>query len=450
MILGLMRWLGPERRTLAGPIRDGVAGPLVGIALALLVSACATRPYRYEPIDAVDFRSRAQTQQSGNLRVTAAVPSADEAKALFGIPVYRRGIQPVWIEVENASTERVRFAPAGVDRTYFSPLEVAYVHRKLFSKKGHRDMERRFHEMAMPRQIWPGETRSGFVFTHVAPGTKGFNVDLFGMGEDRSFTFFINVPGFTPDHADVDFAGLYTPVQIRDYDLAGFRAALADIACCATDQSGDKRGLPLNVLFVGEGEDVLQALLRAGWYERTRAEKPAVVAREQHWDGRPPDAVFRIGRARAGDRNELRVWLAPMRVEGEPVWIGQITHYIGQTTEIGRALLDPRLDPDVDEARNYVLQILWYAQGLQRYAWHDTEERVDIEHVQTDFKGVRYFTNGFRIVLWPSGPPISLLEVYKLPWDDPYEAVPTGPPVSLFEIRKSPWGDAYGFDGGRP
>jgi hypothetical protein len=445
-----MSRLRSAERPIASLAPGARAGVLLTAALLLLASACATRPYRYEPIDSVDFRSRAETQQSGNLRVTAAVPSAEESKKLFGIPVYRRGIQPVWIEVENTSSERVRFAPVGVDDTYFSPLEVAYMHRKLFSKRGHQDMERRFHEIAMPRQIWPGETRSGFVFTHVSPGTKGFNVDLFSMDEDHSFTFFINVPGFTPDHAEVDFAGLYTPGQIHDYDLDGFRAAQAEIACCATDQSGAQRGLPLNVVFVGEGLDVLQALLRADWYERTRAEKPAEVANEQHWDGRPPDAVFRIGRARTGDRNELRVWLAPMRVEGEPVWVGQITRYIGQSTEIGRALIDPRLDPNIDEARDYMLQILWYAQGLQRYAWYDTGEPVDIEQPSSDFKGVRYFTNGYRVVLWPSGPPISLLEAYKLPWDDLYQAFPAEPRTSLLETRVLPGSDAYGFEEERP
>ena len=222
--------MGSGEASIAGPRHGARAGVLLIAVLVLLATACATRPYRYEPIDAVDFRSRAKTQQSGNLRVTAAVPSADESKALFGIPVYRRGIQPIWIEVENSSSKRVRFAPVGVDRTYFSPLEVAYMHRKLFSKRGHQDMERRFHEIAMPRQIWPGETRSGFVFTHVSPGTKGFNVDLFSTDEDDSFTFFLDVPGFMPDHAEVDFRRpLHPRARSAITTWTGFRAALAEI-----------------------------------------------------------------------------------------------------------------------------------------------------------------------------------------------------------------------------
>jgi hypothetical protein len=392
----------------------------LALCLALGTASCAARPYRFEPLDSVDFRSRSQTESAGSLRVTVAVPDAAESKALFGIPIYDRGIQPVWIEVENRGAHRVRFAPVGVDRDYFAPLEVAYMHRSWFSKQGHQDMERRFHEIAMPRQIWPGETGSGFVFTRLSPGTKGFNVDLFSAaGEDHSFTFFVDVPGFRPDHAEVDFAGLYAPDEIRNHDLPGFRAALAELGCCATDLSGTQPGLPINLVLVGEGEDALQALLRAGWYERTRAVKPAVIAKEQHWRGRPPDAVFRLRRFKTGDRNELRVWLAPMRVEGKPVWLCQITHYIGRTTQLGRALLDPRLDPDLDDTRNYMLQAIWYSQGLERYAWQDTGEPVPITEGRYDFRGVWYFTDGHRVVLWPSGPPVSLLESKNIGWDEP-------------------------------
>ena len=45
------------------------------------------------------------------------------------MPLYDRGIQPVWLEVMNSHVDWVRFPPVGVDRTYFSPNEVAYVHR---------------------------------------------------------------------------------------------------------------------------------------------------------------------------------------------------------------------------------------------------------------------------------------------------------------------------------
>jgi hypothetical protein len=98
----------------------GCQGVALALCLALGTASCAARPYRFEPLDSVDFRSRSQTESAGSLRVTVAVPDAAESKALFGIPIYDRGIQPVWIEVENRGAHRVRFAPVGVDRDYFA------------------------------------------------------------------------------------------------------------------------------------------------------------------------------------------------------------------------------------------------------------------------------------------------------------------------------------------
>ena len=81
---------------------------------------CAT--FNPRPIDEVPFRERAQTQYEGNVRVTAAVPSTGESKALFGVNLYRRGIQPIWLEIENNDEESVWFLPIGLDPDYFTPL----------------------------------------------------------------------------------------------------------------------------------------------------------------------------------------------------------------------------------------------------------------------------------------------------------------------------------------
>lgn len=368
----------------------------------------------------VEFRARESSQEAGGVRVTAAVPSAEETEEIFGLPLYRSGIQPIWLQVENDSGHRLRFAPVGTDREYFAPLEVAYKHKGKYAGQGYADMEKALYEKAMHRWIWPGESRSGFVFTHLDPGTKAFNVDLFSASDlDHSFTFFIDVPGLQPDHTAVDFESLYAPDAVRTLDSDGLRVALDSMPCCATDETGTKPGLPINVVLVGEGTDVLRALLRAGWFERSRVDRPEQVGKEQHWDGRPPDAVFRIRRARKHDRSELRLWRAPMTAEGEPVWLGQITHYIGQSTELGRALFDDRIDPAIDDARNFLLQIMWYSQGLEQIAWQNTGNAAPATSPLQGFGGTDYFTGGERTVLWLSGAPVSQLETNDIDWDPP-------------------------------
>jgi hypothetical protein len=177
------------------------------IAVVLFgVSSCSTAPYRYEPLGSTGILERAESQQQGNFAVRAAVPSEEEAERILGAPFYERGIQPVWIEIANRGPSRARVVLSSVDRDYFPPYEVAWFFRKKFSKDGWRDMEDYLYASTLPRQIEPGTTVSGFVFTNADTGTKGFNLDLFGTGEEASyeqFTFFLQVPGFVADYRQV-------------------------------------------------------------------------------------------------------------------------------------------------------------------------------------------------------------------------------------------------------
>lgn len=388
-------------------------------SLLIVVSACATRFYHHESTSSFPIRERAVTQNEGNIRISVSVPGADEAKEIFGVPVYKRGIQPVWLEIVNNGPERLRFAPTSLDPAYFSPLEVAYMHRKGFSKEARAQMDKRFHDSAMPRQIPAGETRSGYVFTHTSPGTKSFNIDLFGAGIDYSFAFFVTVPGFVPDHAVIDFETLYTASEVYDYDLAGFRDGLSDLPFSTTDQSGKRPGLPIGTVIVGDGIDVLKALLRAGWYETSSNRDQDQLANAQYLFGRIPDAAFRIKRTGKKDRNKLLLWMAPLRVDGKSVWFAQITHFIGRKTQIEQVIFDARFDPDINVGRNYLVQNLWYSQSLGQSAWLARGDAIFIENTQADFNGSEFFTDGYISVIWLSGAPISLLETRSLDWDNP-------------------------------
>jgi hypothetical protein len=389
------------------------------LALAFLFG-CFGRSYQPQPLESVPFGSRAQTQERAGVVITAAVPTPEEAEAIFGIPVYERRVQPVWLEVTNNTSTRMRFAPVGTDRNYFSPMEIWYTNQGKLNRKGGEALQRRLLDLTMPRQIPKGTTRSGFVFTHASPGTKSFTVDLFGVGaSDYNFVFFIDVPGLVPDHAQVDIESLYRPEEIREVGMAGLRDALQGLPCCAVLPVGSATGLPANVVFVGPGKDVLTALLRAGWYEIARPTTEFEKLRSPRLFDRVPDAVFRLARGEAGDRNELRVWMAPLRVGGDPVWVSQMTHYIQRPTKLGTALLDSSLDPDVDEARNYMLQRMWYSQALARFAFVSGEKLDTAADLSAFFSGSRYFSDGDRLVLWLSAAPISLLEARNLRWDAP-------------------------------
>ena len=224
-----------------------------------------------------------------------------------------------------------------------------------------------------------------------------------------------------PDHAEIDFQSLYEPAQVSHFDIAGFREELAGLGCCTRNYEGKLNGLPVGLVLVGHGKDILRALLRAGWYETewTRDRAELDPAQAYYLFGRMPDSVFRIQRRGGVDRNELHIWLAPWLLDGEQVWMAQITNFIGQRNPLQQLLFGSLFDPDMDNARNHAMQNFWYSQGLNQLAWVDYGDAVLPGQARENFLGADYFTDGHRVVLWLSGVPVSLLETLSLEWDEP-------------------------------
>jgi len=395
------------------------------VVLAFFLASCSITPYKHDSFENFDIEQRAVTQELGAFKVRASVASDEEAVELFGIPLNRRGIQAVWLEMTNSSGHRARFAPYSIDDNYFPPHEVAYMYRKQFSKQGWLDMEQRFYELSMPRFLGAGETVSGFVFTNTDPGTKNFNVDIFhsdAEGGYEQFTFFLTVPGFIPDHAEIDLESMYSADEILDVDMDALRSVVEELPCCTTNSDGQGKGQPIEIVLVAKGRELLQALLRGGWAETSYERNDNYLNATDYLFGRPPDAIFRKGRDKTTERNELGVWLAPIRADGRPVWVTQIKHAIGRRYKIEEQFLGVRLDPDINDGRNYLLQNLWYAQALKQYAWSDSSQNVSRNSPQLDFNGNAWFSDGFRIVIWISGDPVALDEAKRIHWDRVVEA----------------------------
>lgn len=408
---------------------------ILPVIFILSVSGCAT--FNPRPVEEVPFRERAQTQEKGNVRVTAAVPSAEESKRLFGVDIYKRGVQPIWLEIENKDEEPVYFLPIGLDPNYFSPIEAAYVNHFGFKTPANEEMNRFFYEQRKDIRIAPASVKTGFVYTPVDEGTKAFNVDL--MGEDhemRTFTFFINVPGIRPDHQQVDFEALYPKDQIVSYDKEGLRKALENFPCCTKNEKGTEQGDPLNLVVIGDGDDVHHTLIRAGWDETE------IIYRASAWKtgmsfifggryryspvsplyvyGRRQDAAFQKARGTIHERNHLRLWLSPMRFKGKPVWVGQISRDIG-VRFTSKTILTHKIDPDVDETRDFLIQDLWYSQGLKKLAYVKGVGPAPISEPRGNLTGDPYFTDGLRAVLWVSSDLVELDAVELGEWEIPPE-----------------------------
>ena len=403
----------------------------LALCFVLLAHTGCGGDFNPPPVDQAGFLERKQVQRDGPVRVAAAVPSAGEAQQLFGASLYGRGVQPVWLEIVNNGATRLTFLPLGLDAAYFTPIEAAVLQQR-DPEKLDTEMSRYYFESGMVVTLDPGETRSGFVFTGLDEGTKAFNVDLVGeVDEHYRFTFFIPVPGLRIDHHNVDWDNLYAADAVVDTSDAELKRYLETLPCCVTDKESIDQGDPLNIVVIGDLEDVYYAFIRAGWDEtetvyRTSAIRTAIsflFGGEYRYSpvsslyvfGRAQDVALQKARDTIHERNHLRLWLTPVRYQGTPVWIGQISRDIGVRFTI-KTIITHKIDPDVDETREFLLENLAYAQSLAKIGYVGGVGAAAIDHPRGNLTGDPYFTDGYRVVLWVSSQPVDIAEIDFIPW----------------------------------
>ena len=404
---------------------------LASVWLLLAAAGCST-PFAPKSIDEVPFRERAQTQVVDGIRVTAAVPDADESRELFGVPLYKKRIQPVWIEIENRIGAAVRFLPAGVDSDYLTPIEVASLNTNPAARER---AERYLYQNGVDLQVAPGQTRSGFVFTNLDEGTKSFNIDVLGEERNWQFTFFVPVPGLAVDHYEVDFKAIYEPDAVTEYtEPEAFIAAIEALPCCTTDTKGKLQGDPLNLVIIGEPGDLYYAFIRAGWDETevvtTESGLKTAISfltggyyryspvSALYLFGRKQDVALQRIRENINERNHFRLWLAPMTFKGRPVWIGQISRDIGVRFTT-KTITTHKIDPDVDETREFLLENLAYHQVLERFGYVGGVGEAPFDAPRANLTGDPYFTDGLRIVLWIPREPVGLEDIRYVDWARP-------------------------------
>lgn len=405
------------------------------IAFLLLLAGCSTTAQLHEEFGG-DWQQRAQTQATNGISVTASVPSASEAEQLFGTNLYRRGVQPVWLDIENNRDQPVTFMPIGIDPAYYTPIEAANINLNLSGDNTPNPIvNKRFLESGINTIIAPGARLTGFIFTQLEEGTKAFNVDVSDSERFDTFTFFIPVPGLNVDHYTVDWANIYPEQEVYDFDTPEpLLEAIDGFACCVTDKAGKNNGDPLNLVIIGHPRDVYYSFIRAQWDETESVDrrsawktmKSFIGGGEYRYSpvsslyvfGRPQDVAFQMARDNIHERNHLRLWLAPARFQGLPVWIGQISRDIG-VRFTKKTITTHKIDPDVDETRESLLENLVYHQALLKFGYAKGFDAVPIEEPRGNLTGDPWFSDGYRLVLWLSSQPVALDELQMLEWHLP-------------------------------
>jgi hypothetical protein len=399
-------------------------------------------PYTPLPEDRA-FMARAQTQSQDGLEVTLAVLDATESRKFFGVPMARRGVQPVWVKIVNRSQFPYRLNLVHIDPNYFSPHEAAAVNHfssgkrvfgfgflsllfwpflllvplKLFgARRGNRKMDAFFQSQAFHlRPVHPGNESEGFVFTNLDIGSKVVHVRLLGPHDAKEFTFNVPVPGLDLDYLRREFHGLGAPHEAVECNIAELQKKLAAMPRSVTNRHGSREGDPVNLVVAGEFPSLLSAF-GARWDETEVITLSTCWktfrAFLTGWDyryspvsslylfGRNQDFALQRVRKSINERLHLRLWATPLRFQGVPVWVGQVSRDIGvRFTWRTWNLTTHRIDPDVDEARDYVVEDLLQVARLELAGYVDGAGACEPTAPRRNLTGDPYFTDGKRAAL---------------------------------------------------
>jgi hypothetical protein len=385
------------------------------------------------------FLERAQMRRQGGVGVTVAVPSDQESQRLFGVRLARRGLQAVWLELRNGGQDALWLARIRLSPDYYTPLEAANLVRFAMGKRlvgfamlgwlflpllpllpllalkllgahaANRRLEKLFRSLSFPTGvISPGQSARGFLFTPLDEGVKRVDVRLLARSQALDFPFTVEVPGLVlapPEESSA--AG-----KVEELDEVALRVWLEQQPRCTSDARGTVEGDPLNLVIVGDRASI-QECLGARWDETEsitlatawKTVKAFLLESQYRYSpvsplylgGRPQDLALQRARVNLNQRLHLRLWTTSVRLGGEPVWIGQISRDIGVRFTLRTwNLTTHQIDPDVDEARNYVLDDLMIAGRVAQLSFVPGVAAAPASTPRCNLTGDPYFTDGLR------------------------------------------------------
>lgn len=410
----------------------------------------------YEPDESfTGFLDHAHTQESDRASVIVAVLSAAEGRRLFGVDLARRGIQPVFLRITNRSPQGLRLQMVSIDPRYFTPLEAAGVNHFSIARRlsafgamawlfvpllalvplklvtawlANGRMDELFSGRGFRLgPIVPGATAEGFVFTTPDLGTKAVHVRLSDVGDilrslghgaatpPADFFFTVPVPGIAADYLDRDFAMLRAATPSEPCDVPSLVARLEALPQATTNARGTRPGDPVNLVVIGDFPAILSAFA-ARWdssetisldtcWKTVRAFLLGSNYRYSpvsplHLFGRVQDLALQRVRHSINERLHLRLWVTPLAFEGRPVWVGQVSRDIGvRFTTRAWNLTTHRIDPNVDESRDYCVEDLLQAGRVEAAGYVDGVGGCTAAAPKRNLTGDPYHTDGRRAVI---------------------------------------------------
>jgi hypothetical protein len=394
------------------------------------------------------FVDSAQHAERDQITVSIAALDARQSAAYFGVRMARRGIQPLWLRVENRAATRCRVHVVSIDPNYYSAHEAAVANhysagkrllsfgllgvlvflpvlvlvplKVLSAVRANRRMDEFFRDQAFPlRPIAPARQSEGFVFTTLDVGRKVVHLRILRVEGPIEFDFNLPVHGIDADYQHSELSTPHAPGPTVDCDLVDLFGRLEAMPRACTSASGLREGDPANLVVIGDFATVLSAF-GAQWDESEvitlatclKTAKAFLFGAEYRYSpvsplylfGRSQDFALQRIRESVNERLHLRLWITELRYEGTPVWVGQVSRDIGVRFTLRTwNLTTHRIDPDVDEARDYVLEDLIEAERVERLGYVGGVGACDRATPRHNLTGDPYYTDGNRAIAIVSG-----------------------------------------------
>jgi hypothetical protein len=190
--------------------------------------------------------------------------------------------------VRNGTGRRLWFIRNVLDRDFYSSDEAALLVQDDVARDARPALLQYFRDESIRARLEPHTIMEGFVFLPRVEGGRYVDIRLQhdayvdgvaaqtpatsrqvpagdGLPWELRFEFALPLPDGDFDYERLNPTRKYAGRTLPDLALDELRATLEQLPCCAANTSGSAEGDPLNVVIVGEPEEVLHALTRAGW-----------------------------------------------------------------------------------------------------------------------------------------------------------------------------------------
>ena len=413
-----------------------VINRLIFISFLIILQACSSNKIiEPQPTSVSHYTEHSQIQSNDKVNVSTSILTKDEAYKALGIPLKLIGIQALWVSIENKDTHPYWLLYPAIDQDYFSPDEVAYAFSPAMSDKDNYELMQRLRQLSFKNPVHSGEKKSGFVFVNLDEDYKKVDIELLGNNHLQVFKFLFTVSGLNYDNF-YDIIGAHNKEQFVSVDEKGLEKELIKFDCCTTSEDGSEKGDPLNLVFIGNAEDLFPAFAHRGWHpaeknywdSAVKTIKSFIFGNHYRYSpvsplyalGRQQDIALQKARGTIHQRQHLRLWLAPIQYDGKSVWLGQVSRDIGvHFTSKTPILVTYKIDPDIDEARNALIQDMLFSKALVKIGFTEGVPVSTPENPAFNLTGDPYFNDGLRAVLLMSKQPVAIKDIQFFDWEQP-------------------------------